>query len=235
LLLDYLKYVGLGLVALLPVANPLASATLLLALSQGYTTEERNRQIDRATLYVAAILLVCFYAGNAIMSGLGISIPGLRIAGGLIVAYLGFGMLFPATTPSETAVQLDMVPSEPDLKVETPRGPIRAKPRDIAFIPLAMPGTAGPGTIALIISGTSTLRSHGDGVLLIHHLAVITVAILLSLLFWICLRSAERVVHVLGESGIDAVARVMGFLLVCLGVQFVIDGVFELMGKTPLG
>src|SRR3546814_5546080 len=66
LLLDYLKYVGLGLVALLPVANPLTSTTLLLALSRGYTTQERNHQIDRATIYVAAIILVCFYAGNAI-------------------------------------------------------------------------------------------------------------------------------------------------------------------------
>lgn len=229
MLLEYLKYVGLGLVALLPVANPLTSTTLLLALSRGYTTQERNRQIDRATIYVAAIILVCFYAGNAIMSGFGISIPGLRIAGGLIVAYIGFGMLFPSQT--EASVQLDMAPDEPSVRVATPHGPQRPKPRDIAFIPLALPGTAGPGTIALIISSASALQSHG-GLQPIHHLAVISVAILVALLFWICLRSAERVVHVLGESGIDAVSRIMGFLLICMGVQFGIDGIFELMGKV---
>src|SRR5690606_20008947 len=167
---------GLGLVALLPVANPLASATLLLALSQGYTTKERNRQIDRATLYVAAILLVCFYAGNAIMSGLGISIPGLRIAGGLIVAYLGFGMLLPATTPHGTADKLATAPRQPDLQVQTPRVPIHPTPRVIAIMPLPMPGTAGPSTIALIIIGTTPLRSHGDGMLFLHPQAAITVA-----------------------------------------------------------
>lgn len=232
MLLEYLKYVGLGLVALLPVANPLTSTTLLLALSRGYTPQERNHQIDRAAIYVAAIILVCFYAGNAIMSGFGISIPGLRIAGGLIVAYIGFGMLFPSQT--EASVQLDMAPDEPTVHVATPHGPQRPKPRDIAFIPLALPGTAGPGTIALIISSASALHSHG-GLQPIHHLAVVSVAILLALLFWICLRSAERVVHVLGESGIDAVSRIMGFLLICMGVQFCIDGIFELMGKTMPG
>lgn len=229
MILEYLKLVGLGLVALLPVANPLTSTTLLLALSRGYTRDERNRQIDRATIYVAAIILVCFYAGNAIMSGFGISIPGLRIAGGLIVAYIGFGMLFPSQT--EAAVQMDMAPDEPRVQVDTTHGPPRPVPRDIAFIPLALPGTAGPGTIALIISSASALHSEG-GLRPIHHLAVVTVTALVALLFWLCLRSADRVMHVLGESGIDAVSRVMGFLLICMGVQFGIDGIFELMGRT---
>ncbi|MBO9354495.1 MarC family NAAT transporter [Bordetella petrii] len=227
MILEYLKYVGLGLVALLPVANPLTSTTLLLALSRGYTAEERNRQIDRASIYVLIILLVCFYAGNAIMSGLGISIPGLRIAGGLIVAYIGFGMLFP-DNQTEASVQLDMAPETSTVHLESPHGrPPRPKPRDIAFIPLALPGTAGPGTIALIISTASALHSHG-GLQPIHHLAVVSTALLVALLFWVCLRSAERVVHVLGESGIDAISRVMGFLLICMGVQFGIDGILEL-------
>lgn len=60
---------------LLPLANPLTSISLLLALGRGYTHEERNRQVDRGAIYVAAILLVCFYAGHAIMTGFGISIP----------------------------------------------------------------------------------------------------------------------------------------------------------------
>ncbi|HYG42269.1 MAG TPA: MarC family NAAT transporter [Bordetella sp.] len=231
MILEFLKYVGVGLVALLPVANPLTSTTLLLALSRGYTSAERNHQIDRAAIYVAAIILVCFYAGSAIMSGFGISIPGLRIAGGLIVAYIGFGMLFPDTSQNEASVQLDMAPDTSGVHLDTPHGPRRPKPRDIAFIPLALPGTAGPGTIALIVSSASALHSHG-GLQPIHHLAMVVIAALVALLFWVCLRSAERVVHVLGESGIDAVSRVMGFLLICMGVQFGIDGIFELMGKT---
>lgn len=229
--MDFLKLVGLGLFTLLPVANPLTSVTLLLALGKDYTREERNRQVDRATLYVLGIILVCFYAGNAIMSGFGISIPGLRIAGGLIVAYIGFGMLFPATSQSEASAQIEMAPDEPHLHVDTPHGPRRPPPRDISFIPLALPGTAGPGTIALIISNATTIHST-YGLQISAHLAVITVAVLVAGIFWICLRSAERVDRFLGQSGIDAVSRVMGFLLICMGVQFVINGIFELAGKS---
>ena len=229
MILDFLKLVGVGLFTLLPVANPLTSVTLLLALSRGYTHEERNRQVDRATLYVLGIILVCFYGGNAIMTGFGISIPGLRIAGGLIVSYIGFGMLFP-TSQNEAAAQIDMAPDEPRLKLDTPQGPRRPPPRDISFIPLALPGTAGPGTIALIISNASTIHSE-RGLSPSDHLAVIVVAVLVAIIFWLCLRSAERINRVLGQSGIDAVSRVMGFLLICIGVQYGINGVFELIGK----
>lgn len=230
MILEFLKLVGLGLFTLLPVANPLTSVTLLLALSRGYTHEERNRQVDRATLYVLGIILVCFYAGNAIMTGFGISIPGLRIAGGLIVAYIGFGMLFPATSQTEATVQMNMAPDEPVVQLDPSQSRQRPPPRDISFIPLALPGTAGPGTIALIISNASAMHSD-QGLAFRDHLAVVTVAVLVAIIFWVCMRSAERVNRFLGQSGIDAISRVMGFLLICMGVQFGINGVFELMGK----
>jgi multiple antibiotic resistance protein len=231
LILEFLKLVGLGLFTLLPVANPLTSVTLLLALGRGFTHKERNRQVDRATFYVLGIILLCFYAGKAIMTSFGISIPGLRIAGGLIVAYIGFGMLFPSATQSEAAAQIDMAPDEPAVHLDSTRTKAAIPPRDISFVPLALPGTAGPGTIALIISNASVLHAE-QGLTLIHHLAVITVALLIAIIFWVCMRSAERVNRYLGESGIDAISRIMGFLLICMGVQFVINGIFELIGHS---
>ncbi|HEY2623133.1 MAG TPA: MarC family protein, partial [Dyella sp.] len=80
-MLTLLDNVALGLLGLLPIANPLTSATVLLALTARYPEAERNRQINRATIYVVIMLLLCFYAGHAIISGFGISIPGLRVAG----------------------------------------------------------------------------------------------------------------------------------------------------------
>jgi multiple antibiotic resistance protein len=215
---EYLHYVGLGLATILPIANPLTSATLLLALGKDFTPTERNRQIDRSAFYVAVILALCFYGGNAIMAGLGISIPGLRIAGGIILAYIGFTMLFPAPSAFEADALGKMnVKDKP-----------RSAPRDIAFVPLAMPGTAGPGTIAVIVSAASTIHSRG-GPTPVQHLAFFTVAAIVVALFWVCLRGATRVVAVLGQSGINAIARVMGFLLVCIGVQFGIDGILEIV------
>ena len=212
----FLDYVAFGLLGLLPIANPITSATVLLALTGRYPEAERNRQINRATLYVSIVLLICFYAGNAVISGFGISIPGLRVAGGLIVAYIGFGMLFPPARVSEEAVQSEMAAHEPSAKLQ-----------DIAFIPLTMPCTTGPGTIAFIISAASAIP---DGKLtLMVHLVALTTGLLFALVFWLCMRGATKIMRFLGETGIDALSRLMGFLLVCIGVQFVINGVHDLL------
>ncbi len=215
-MLTLIDNIALGLLGLLPIANPLTSATVLLALTGRYPEAERNRQINRATIYVVIMLLLCFYAGHAIISGFGISIPGLRVAGGLIVSYIGFGMLFPPARVAEDDVQVEMASNVSSAKL-----------KDIAFIPLTMPCTTGPGTIAFIISASSGL----PGIMMspLVHASVIITALLFALVFWLCLRGATKIVGFLGETGVDAMARLMGFLLVCIGVQFIINGISDLL------
>ena len=95
-MLDLIKAVSLGLVVLLPLANPLTTVALFLGLAGNMNSAERNHQSMMASVYVFAIMMVAYYAGQVVMNTFGISIPGLRIAGGLIVAFIGFRMLFPA-------------------------------------------------------------------------------------------------------------------------------------------
>lgn len=95
-MLDLIKAIGLGLVVLLPLANPLTTVALFLGLAGNMNSAERNHQSMMASVYVFAIMMVAYYAGQLVMNTFGISIPGLRIAGGLIVAFIGFRMLFPA-------------------------------------------------------------------------------------------------------------------------------------------
>lgn len=152
------------------------------------------------------------------MHSFGISIPGMRIAGGLIVAFLGFNMLFPSAAPPSVA------------EVDNAVSGNGAKPPNIAFVPLAMPGTAGPGTIAMIISLASKYHGHtGAYADWVRLAAPVIVALLLGILFWLCLRFSAQLVRFIGEAGVEAIARIMGFLLVCMGVQFVIDGVQEVV------
>ncbi|NBF03421.1 MarC family NAAT transporter [Pseudomonas sp. Fl5BN2] len=217
---EYLHNVAIGLVAVLPVANPLTSISLLLGLGSSLSVAERNRQIFKASVYVALIMLVSFYGGSLVMKVFGISIPGLRIAGGLIVTYLGFTMLFPKNNVDETALQHDLL-SDQDK--------VLPNYRDLSFVPLALPGTAGPGTIALIVSSASTLQSTYGEIPWVIHGAVVTVTLLTALIFWVALRCSGQIMKVLGESGIDAISRVVGFLLVGMGVQFVINGGMELV------
>src|SRR3546814_15627929 len=132
---------------MLPLANPLTSATLLLSLGRTLSLQERNRQITQASIYVVAIMLVTYFAGYWVMQSFGVSIPGLRIAGGLIVAFIGFTMLFPTQSTNE------MPEAEANADALAQR-----KPVNIAFVPLALPGTAGPGTIAFIISAAASTQ-----------------------------------------------------------------------------
>lgn len=220
------QLVSLGLALMLPLANPLTSMTLLLSLGGQLSHIERRRQITEATCYVVGIMLVAYYGGSWIMQTFSISIPSLRIAGGLIVASIGFSMLFPSSRLDETP-EADAVAQQQGLR----------KPPHIAFVPLALPGTAGPGTIAMIISGAATLGTSATQDYAAWVLAVAPVIIfaLLGLLFWVVLRFADRIAALLGPGGVEAISRVMGFLLVCMAVQFVINGVLEIVDSYIAG
>ena len=219
-IIQLVHLIGLGLAMLLPLANPLTSVTMLLSLGQNIPRTELHRQVRQGALYVVLIILVTYFLGTWTIHALGISIPGIRIAGGMIVAFIGFNMLFPAST----------TPNDPPGDGTAPEPSKHKEVSSIAFVPLALPGTAGPGTIAMIISASSKLadiRPHYPEWALVA--APVIVALLLGGLFYICLRFADRLVSFLGHDGIDAISRIMGFLLVCMGVQLVIDGVLEIV------
>lgn len=216
-MMDLFKAIGLGLVVLLPLANPLTTVALFLGLAGNMNSAERNRQSLMASVYVFAIMMVAYYAGQVVMNTFGISIPGLRIAGGLIVAFIGFRMLFPqqkAHDSPEARSKSEELEDEPTA--------------NIAFVPLAMPSTAGPGTIAMIISSASTVR-HGsefpDWVIMIAPPIILR----LSGLSCGAVCAVPGIMRLVGKGGIEAISRLMGFLLVCMGVQFIINGVLEII------
>ena len=197
-----LYYAGVTVAALLPIANPFSTSALFLAITPGLSSSERNRQAFRAGLYMAAILLIFLVAGALIMSFFGISVSGVRIAGGLVVSVIGFRMLFPQDEPLTEEGR-----NEATLK------------RDVAFTPLAMPSLAGPGSIAVILGISAEIQRP------LEYMVVGLGIVLTAVLCWLVLRAAGSLVDFLGRNGIDAVARIMGFLLICIGVQFVAFGI----------
>lgn len=96
-----------------------------------------------------------------------------------------------------------------------------------------MPSTAGPGTIAIIISSTASLQGDIGFAPWVIIVAPIIVFLITSMIVWIGLRGATSIMKWLGNSGIDAIGRVMGFLLICMGVQFVINGIVEIIAQLP--
>ena len=213
-----IELIGLGLVTLLPLANPLTTVALFIGLSGDMTRAERRRQSLLTGVYVFMILVVAYYGGQAVMWIFGISMPGLRIGGGLIVSSIGFSMLFPKAPLDET---VEVGEKSVELK--------RRASKDIAFVPLAMPTTAGPGTIAMVVTIAASAASATGVRPWMLVVVPITVSVLIGVLVWLCLRSADLIMRILGRSGIEAISRLMGFLLVCMGVQFVINGTLEIV------
>jgi multiple antibiotic resistance protein len=203
-----LLYIVSTVGALLPIVNPLSTVGLVVSITQDLTEAERRAQIARACIYMFAILTAFLVAGGVIMGFFGISIPGLRIAGGLIVSYIGFRMLFP-----------DVVGISGQEQAEAEHK------RDVSFTPLAMPMLSGPGAIGVIIGIASTAQQ-GERVLLNHALVAIGIAIT-AVISYVVLRAATRLNSLLGATGMNAITGLMGFLLICIGVQFVINGAAE--------
>ena len=194
--------------ALLPIVNPLSAVGMVMTITANLTDQERTEQIRRACIYMFFILTSFLVAGGLIMNFFGISIPGLRIAGGMIVSYLGFRMLFPDTAAMSRQEQAEA-----------------ASKADVSFTPLAMPGLSGPGSIAVVIGMSATVQE-SQHIVVGHILIAIGVAIVGVISYWV-LKAATRLSRVLGVAGMNAMARIMGFLLICIGVQFMINGVLD--------
>lgn len=213
-LTEAVTYVFSTVAALLPIVNPFSAVGLVVSITAGLSEAERTEQVRRACIYMFAILTTFLIAGGLIMTFFGISIPGLRITGGLIVSYLGFRMLFPEAQPISGPEQVEALHKQ-----------------DVSFTPLAMPGLSGPGSIAVVLGVSSTIQQ-GPHVIYGHVLVAVGIAIT-ALLSYLVLRAATRLNNVLGATGMNAMARIMGFLLICIGVQFIINGVLDIATSWP--
>ena len=219
-MMTLLNAIGWGLLILLPLANPLTAVAMFLSLADEMNFQQRNRQALQSAVYVFLIMLITWFAGSAVLNTFGISIPGLRIAGGMIVAFIGFRMLFPVQ-------QVHEAPEVQHKQDELDAAPHSPQTVNIAFVPIAMPGTAGPGTIAVIISTAASVRSGVDYPAWILMVAPIICFLLVAIMLWVALRCSGSIMRLVGKGGIEALSRLMGFLLVCMGIQFVINGVVD--------
>ena len=199
--------------ALLPIINPLVSAPTFLAITEGDSEPRRREQARKGCLYMVVILVSFLIGGTFLMNFFGISIPGLRIAGGIVLVGIGLRMLGP---------QKDGGYSD-----EAEREAARRKV-DISFSPLAMPMLSGPGSIAVTIGFTS-LASHW-----LDYVAIIVGILVVAGISYVVLRLAGRVEGLIGPVGISAMTKIMGFLIMCIGVQFVVNGILAIATDPEL-
>jgi multiple antibiotic resistance protein len=200
-------------IGLLPIINPLAAAPTFLAITEGDSDARRREQARKGCFYMICILVSALTGGTFIMNFFGISIPGLRIAGGILMAGIGMGML---TNQQKLG--------KPD---EEEREAARKK-TDISFSPLAMPMLSGPGSIAVTLGFTSLATHWTD------YLAIIAGIISIAALTYAMLRVSGKIVAIIGPVGVNAMTKIMGFLIMCIGVQFVVNGVLGIATDPEL-
>jgi multiple antibiotic resistance protein len=193
--------------------NPFSTAPLYVSLTAGFDPKKRRRQAIMACVYAFGILATFLLLGSAIVQFFGISIPGIRAAGGLIILSVGFGMLFPRPT------------------APTPES-VGQQELDVAFTPLAMPSLAGPGSISVVLSAAAQIRSSYPGDWPIIYVGVILGMAVTLVIAFLVLRAAEVMVRILGKAGMDAMTRIFGFLLICIGMQFLLTGVGDFFGLS---
>jgi multiple antibiotic resistance protein len=213
----------LAFTAFFSIVNPLSSAFIFFGATEGFDSRLRKQVSRWVAIYAFAIVAFSLYVGAYVLSFFGISLPVLRVAGGIIIAMSGWRML---TAPDATEQRRSEGPSA--------ALPIEFSPSRLAFYPLTMPLTTGPGTISVAIS-IGANRPNGFGIRWLEFVAeTVAAAFLLAVLIFVFYRNSARLARAVGPTGTSIIVRLSAFLLFCIGIQVVWTGVSELFGTLPI-
>jgi multiple antibiotic resistance protein len=198
--------------SLFPIVNPPGSAFMFLAHTHMVSHAQRAELAARIAVYAFLIITGSLFVGSSVLGLFGVSIPALRVGGGLVIAVAGWRLL-------------NARPGAPDGDVVLENSPDSL--RRAAFYPLTMPLTTGPGTIAVTIAlGTGQPFAHTAPSL--ATLGALLAAIAISALIYLSFRFADRMAGLLGRTLTDALMRLFALLLLCIGVEIIWRGIAEM-------
>ena len=208
---DTLLVVG----ALFPIVNPIGNTPIFLSLTRGLSKHGRSSLARMISLNSLILILASIFVGTYILAFFGISLPAVQVGGGLIVISTGWTLL---------------------RQSDDDNGEERGKARDCkesdyarqSFYPLTLPLTVGPGTIAVSIA-VGASRTQGSEWHWPAIVGMILGSVLVSALIYVSYRFAERIEDIFGASAMDVIIRISSFILVCIGVQILWNGVSTLL------
>jgi multiple antibiotic resistance protein len=201
--------------ALFSIVNPVGAALIFSQVTADRTHAERVALARRIGVYSAVIMLGSLWVGAYVLSFFGVSIAALRIAGGLVVASRAWILL--------------NEPEHIEARKAEQAGPAAGED-DVAFFPLTMPFTTGPGTIAVALALGSARPAGTWADVAGFFVACSAAALLISVMVWLLYASADRLVALLGTQQTRVMARLMAFLLLCVGVEITLAGVRDVLG-----
>ena len=195
--------------ALFSVLNPIGTVPIFVGLTQDDDKKERSRISLWTAIDVFIILIISYFVGQYVLTFFGISLDALRIAGGLVIVSSGFSLLSGQLKKKRginKSVETDM-----------------QKRNDIALTPLAMPMLAGPGSISLLIAFYQEHHEPQEIIIAVMGILAVSIAI------FIILRSAHYLAKILGAAGIVAISRIVGFIVIAIGVQYIVSSIVNII------
>ena len=213
------KYFGLAFSALLPVINPVGSALIFLGLVGDAPASVFRRLARKIAISTTIFLLVVELVGTALLAFFGISLPVVQVAGGLVLATMGWSLLN----------QQDAAPKASAAVTEAAYGDLEQK----IFYPLTFPITAGPGCIVITLTLSAHASVHGLTGDITAHLGILLAIVALSVSVFLCYAYAPKLTERISPQTAHGVLRVIAFVLLCIGVQITWNGVEALL-KTVL-
>jgi multiple antibiotic resistance protein len=217
-MLELLQAIPFSFGALFPVINPIGSSVIFLTLVNGSSHQELNKLSFKIALYATILLTVVLLAGSWILRLFGITIPIVLIGGGLVLAYIGWQLL---NKPEETTSSKNDVAS----------ANIDRDADEMAFYPLTMPVTAGPGCIAVAIAiGAHSIQRSLEATLMSQIGNVIGIC-LVGITIFFCYRYAFAITSKLGTAGTRVIMRLAAFINLCIGLEIMWHGIKYLIPR----
>lgn len=204
--------------ALFSIVNPPGAAFIFNEVTSELTHVARMRMADRVALYSLIVMLVALWGGAYVLNFFGISLAALRIAGGAVVALRAWDLLM---APERQEARKTEQAGEPSMDMQ-----------GMAFFPLTMPFTTGPGTIAVAVALGAERPVAGQ---LPFFVGVSAAAAAIALLVWLAYRSADRLAAIIGAAARRTVSRMSAFLLLCIGVQILLTGIEDAVRGFTFG
>jgi multiple antibiotic resistance protein len=209
----------LAFTALFSIVNPLSGAFIFFGATRELDSKTRSQTARWVAIYAFAIVAASLYIGAYVLGFFGVSLPVLRVAGGIIVAAAGWRML---NAPDVTEQRRNETPEPKSIDVA---------PSRLAFYPLTMPLTTGPGTISVAISVGAGRPSGFHVSSVAFFVETLAATALLSVLIYGFYRNSARLAKWIGATGTTIVVRLSAFLLFCIGIQVAWNGAAELLGS----
>ncbi|HUI85238.1 MAG TPA: MarC family protein [Candidatus Binatia bacterium] len=195
--------------ALLPIVNPLGMAPIFAEMTLGYPDNIRRTVAMRVAVNGVALLVASLFVGGYILQFFGVSLAAVQIGGGLVVAIAGFRIL-------------NKKPGIDDKQVES--APDSQEILSLAFYPLTMPLTVGPGSIAVALTLGSNLHEETHLQLIVSALAAVAGIVLIGVTIFLCYWLSEGLQRLLGPTGTSILIRLSAFIVLCIGIQIMFNG-----------